>query len=199
MRVAVAIVVVAACSSGKSTTDVPVKPIVPLKHGSAAQPGITTISGFDPASGMHLDDDGDGRRTDTPQPATVAAAHAGRPVDITLRSSPSGAEASVDGRVVGNTPTFSSVMADGAAHEFTFVLPHHTVARYRFVPITSGVIHARLDPVVDEPPGQADEDSPESSPAPAAGSVLVNPPPAPVRPDAIAPQPTPSQGLGPQP
>ena len=173
--------------------------MVAINRPPPPAPGVTTISGFDPSSGMHLDDDG--HRSDVLQPATVAPAHAGKPVDITLRSSPSGAEASVDGRVVGTTPTFSSVMADGAAHEFTFVLPHHTVARYRFVPITSGVIHARLEPVPDEPPPQGDDDdAPETAPEPAAGSVLVDPPPAPVRPDALAPsQPTPSQGLGPPP
>jgi hypothetical protein len=194
VRPGVAFVVLAACSSGKS--DVPVKPIVAIKHAPTS-PGVTTIAGFDPASGLHLDEDG--HRTDTPQPTTVSPAHAGKPVDITLRSSPSGAEVAVDGKVVGNTPTFSSVMADGGAHEFTFMLPHHTVARYRFVPVTSGVIHARLDPVIDEPPQQADDDSPESAPAPAAGSDLVNPPPSPVKPDAVAPPSTPTQGLGPQP
>jgi hypothetical protein len=196
VRLGVALVLVAACGSGKS--DAPVKPVAPVKHAPATPPGITTISGFDPASGLHVDDD-DTHHTDTPQPFTVAAAHAGKPVDITLRSSPTGAEVAVDGRVVGTTPAYSSVMADGGAHEFTFMLPHHTVARYRFVPVTSGVLHARLEPVIDEPPQQADDDSPESAPVPGAGSDLVNPAPAPVRPDAIAPQPTPSQGLGPQP
>jgi hypothetical protein len=191
---ACALLLIAACSGGK--TDAPPKPQPAGKHAPAdRQPGVTTISGFDPQSGMHLDDDG--HRTDPPQPAVVSPAHAGHPIDITLRSSPPGAEVAVDGRNVGTTPTFSSVIADGSEHEFTFVLAHHTVARYRFVPITSGVIHARLEPVADEPP-PTDDDAPEGLPVPGAGSELVAPPPAPVaKPDATAPTATP--GFGPQP
>jgi hypothetical protein len=193
---AATVIALVACSGGK--TDPPPRPPPPVpivKHTPPA--GVTTITGFDPLSGMHLDDDG--HRTDTPQPAVVQPAHAGHPVDITLRSSPSGAEVAVDGRNVGATPTFSTVIADGSEHEFTFVLPHHTVARYRFVPVTSGVLHARLEPVIDEPPSGAegDDDSPEAAPTPGAGSELVAPPPAPVaKPDAAAPSPN---GFGPQP
>ncbi len=85
----------------------------------------------------------------------------GRPIDVILRSTPPAAEASVDGVPLGTTPAYWSGMADGREHEFVFVLPSHAVARYRFVPITSGVIHARLEPISDdvdagvpmEPPG----------------------------------------------
>ncbi|CAN5716457.1 hypothetical protein BH11MYX1_BH11MYX1_22900 [soil metagenome] len=74
----------------------------------------------------------------------------GRPIDVILRSSPPAAEASVDGVAVGPTPAYWSGMADGREHEFVFVLPGHAVARYRFVPITSGVIHARLEAIIED-------------------------------------------------
>ena len=177
----------AACGTSKPSADPPPPP----KHVPADAPaGIKVISGFDPASGMHVDDDG--RRTDVSQPASVSPAHAGKPIDVTLRSSPPGASVAVDGTNVGTTPTFASVIADGSPHEFTFTLPHHTVARYRFVPVTSGVLHARLEPVTEEPV-ILDDEEPESAP----GADLVAPPPAPVaKPDATAPT---SPGLGPQP
>ncbi len=134
----------------------------------------------------------------------------GHPIDITLRSSPPGATASVDGVVVGATPAYWSGTADGHEHEFTFVAPGHAVARYRFVPITSGVIHARLERVAEEPSTGAPDDEPEAAPQPRAGAVLVDPPPAPIaKPDATgepaaptpapAPAPQPSGGMGPQP
>jgi hypothetical protein len=178
----------AACSSSKPV-DPPPQPLA--KHAPVpAPPGVKVISGFDPASGMHVDDDG--RRTDVPVPASVQPAHAGHPIDVTLRSSPPGAQVAVDGSNVGATPTFATVMADGSPHEFVFTLAHHSVARYRFVPVTSGVLHARLEQVADEPP--TDDDSP---PDPVPGVDLVAPPPAPVaKPDATPPAPS---GLGPQP
>ena len=49
----------------------------------------------------------------------------------------------VDGVRLGATP----VVWDGdggVPHEFTFVLAGHTLARYRFVPVTNGVVHGRL-------------------------------------------------------
>lgn len=55
----------------------------------------------------------------------------------------------VDGVVVGTTPTYWSGTAAGRQHEFTFTLAEYQVAHYRFVPVTSGVIHARLIPIGD--------------------------------------------------
>lgn len=187
---------IAACSVGKSDP-APKQGSGSARHApSDAPPGVTTITGFDPNSGMHVDDDG--HHTEIPQPAVVQPTHAGRPIDLTLRSSPPGSQVAVDGRIVGTTPTFSSVVADGSEHEFTFTLPHHTVARYRFVPITSGVIHARLEPVADEPAADPDDDAPEGAPVPGAGSELVNPMPSPMaKPDALPTPPT--GGMGPQP
>ena len=184
----IAALVLAACSSKPAAEPPPgVAKHVPVD----APPGIKVISGFDPSSGLHVDDDG--HRNDVPQPATVQPAHAGKPIDVTLRSSPPGAQVAVDGSNVGTTPTFASVIADGSPHEFTFTLPHHTVARYRFVPVTSGVLHARLEQVTEEPAAIDDEDA-----TPPPGADLVAPPPAPVKPPdaSAAPQP---QGLGPQP
>src|SRR5438445_12904718 len=116
------LVVVVACS-GKTDAPSPA-PAAPAPSVARAAPVVA----FDP--GLDV-----GRR---PPPMT----HPGRPLDVTLRSTPPGADAAVDGIPRGTTPTYWSGEADGREHEFTFVLPGHAVARYRFVPITSGVIHA---------------------------------------------------------
>ena len=112
--------------------------------------------------------------------------HASHPIEITLRSSPPGASAAVDGTVVGTTPAYWAGDADGREHEFTFDLRGFALARYRFVPITSGVIHARLEPIAEETDaGVAAEQA-----LPKTGSVLVAPPPVPATPDAyVAPPP----------
>ena len=119
----------------------------------------------------------------TPPAPNPRAAH---PISITLRSSPPGATAAVDGTVVGTTPAYWGGDADGREHEFTFDLRGFALARYRFVPITSGVVHARLEPIAEETvAGVASEQV-----VPKTGAVLVAPPPAPVAPDAyVAPPP----------
>jgi hypothetical protein len=115
-----------------------------------------------------------------PQPEPVHVAPSGNsgrpshPIEVTLRSTPPGATAAVDGTIVGTTPAYWGGDADGHEHEFTFDLKGFALARYRFVPVTSGVIHARLDPIAEETDAGV---SPESA-APGAGAVLVNPPPA---------------------
>ncbi len=114
------------------------------------------------------------------------AGRAARPIQVTLRSTPPGATAAVDGTVVGTTPAYWGGDADGREHEFTFDLKGFALARYRFVPVTSGVIHARLEPIAEETDAGV---SPESA-APGAGAVLVNPPPA-ANPVDAAPAPTP--------
>lgn len=139
----VVVALTAACPAKKR--DEPVVEPVPVRV--AADAGVrnpmtgVTIEG----SGMHLDDDV-GSRTVQP-PAT--GARQGQ-IQITLHSTPSGATAAVDGVPVGTTPTFWSGAADGKPHDFTFTRPGSAMARYRFVPITSGVIHARLDPIGEE-------------------------------------------------
>jgi hypothetical protein len=148
------------------------------------------------------------RPDDVPHVAPPAPnPHATHPIAITLRSSPPGATAAVDGTPVGTTPAYWGGDADGREHEFTFDLRGYALARYRFVPITSGVIHARLDPIAEE----TDAGVPAEQALPKTGSVLVNPPPAPVTPDAQVAPPSPpltppdaasgapQPGLGPQP
>jgi hypothetical protein len=75
-----------------------------------------------------------------------------RVLEITLRSSPPGATAAVDGRVVGETPTFWRGKMSPNPREFTFVLADHAMARYRFVATTSGVVHATLLPLTNDAP-----------------------------------------------
>jgi hypothetical protein len=205
MRPALVIALVALGAACKDKGEPrPPEPPIKIALGDAGVPGITTLPSYDPTAG-HLDEDV-GRR-----PPPVRPTRPSTPIDVTLRSSPTGAIAAVDGVQVGTTPTYWAGFADGREHEFTFDLPRHALARYRFVPITSGVLHARLLPVSEEPDvGKA---PPEVVPNPITPPI-VNPPPAPVqpRPDAwVAPAPPPTviapadasalapPGLGPQP
>jgi hypothetical protein len=71
-----------------------------------------------------------------------------RTIEITLRSSPAGALVAVDGVVIGPTPAYWRGAVTGRAREFTFVKPDYAMARYRFVPVTSGVVHGTLKPLV---------------------------------------------------
>lgn len=179
-RFAIAVVAaVAACGSPSSSPPAPQPAPAGHGHGDAGVSGITTIHGFDPSSGMHLDEGG-GEHVAPPRPTSRGQ----RPIDVTLRSTPPGAEVAVDGVVVGTTPTYWPGDADGREHEFTFALPGHAVARYRFVPVTSGVIHARLEPIVDEP--DAGVPQPEPEPEPHAAPRPPPPPPTVITPDAAA-------------
>jgi hypothetical protein len=194
--------VVACCAllacRGNSTKPKPTpEPAAPLRLDA----GLHAPSGVDP-SALHLDDDVGGRPV-TPPPAPNRP---GRPIDVTLRSSPPGARVSVDGQPLGNTPNYWSGLADGHEHEFLFTLPRHAIARYRFVPVSSGVIHARLDPIAEDidagvPPPEVvpPRDPPLVVPAPAVPAPVALPAPdAVVTPPADAAAPT-MPGLGPQP
>jgi hypothetical protein len=147
----------------------PVIVLVPA-DGGLSSTAITAPPGVDPSS-MHLDDIG-GHVPIAPRPLPNRERRA---IDVTLRSSPPGARVAVDGTAVGITPSFWSGYADGREHEFVFTLPGHAIARYRFVPVSSGVIHARLEPIVEDrdvgmrPP-------PEVVPTPSPSAVV---PPAP--------------------
>ena len=68
-----------------------------------------------------------------------------------MRSTPPGAVAAVDGITVGPTPTLWEGTVDGRAREFTFVLPGYAIARYRFVPTQSGVVHGTLGRLKAQP------------------------------------------------
>ena len=144
-----------ACSEkADAPAPAPAPKLVPADAAAAPSDGITAIGTFDPDSGVHLDDD----VPPAPPPPAVGptpprpGAH-GKPIDVVLKSSPPGAMAAVDGVQIGPTPTYwNNGAADGREHEFTFVLRGFAAARYRFVPIASGVIHARLEAIADDRP-----------------------------------------------
>jgi hypothetical protein len=187
LRYGLVALVIAGCSGGNE----PSKPADPTPP-AAPPPDAPTVelqpSGvFDPAGGRHLDDDLPPLAT-IPVPAQGRPHGAQRPIDLTLRSTPPGAMAAVDGVQVGPTPTFWSGDANGRVHEFTFVSPHYSVARYRFVPVTSGILFARLDSVAgDEPTPDAGVPPIPMAPVgvlpPAPVPTVITPPPRP-RPDA---------------
>jgi hypothetical protein len=147
--------------------------------------GTTTTPGFDPAGGMDLDDGPVPSRVTPVRPKNRAP----RPIDITLKSSPSGAMAAVDGVPIGLTPTFWPGESDGKEHEFTFTRAGYASARYRFVPITSGVLHVTLQAVAaDLPDGGL---GPLSAPEPAPDAAVAPQAPAPDAASRPAPPPTP--------
>lgn len=88
-----------------------------------------------------------------PESAAAPVAPAGvyappRPrLHLTLRSTPAGAAAAVDGRPVGTTPVFLETEADGRPHEFAFILPGYAPWRAKFPTIRDGVVQATLKPV----------------------------------------------------
>lgn len=157
----------------------PATALTGVDAGVAVDAGITALPTYDPAAGFALDPD------PQPRPGTRAAARDRRTVQLLLRSTPVGAIAAVDGVRLGPTP----VLWDGEAavpHEFTFVLAGHALARYRFAPITGGVVHGRLVKI-------SDEVTPALPPAPALPHAAVRPsappPPPPPAIDAAPPSP----------
>jgi hypothetical protein len=155
----IAAVALVACSSKPD----PPKP-VPVTPSDAAVVAVSTEPG-----GLH-----DEVASHAPP---LPASHPGRPIDIVLRSTPPNAEVAIDGVPHGTTPTYWSGTADGRPHEFTFVLPRHAVARYRFVPVVSGVVHARLEPIAEEPDGGLPPEVVRPSPIPEPAADAATPPP----------------------
>lgn len=196
--VVIALFMASACSGDDEAPPPTKSPAVVLVPGDGGVPSqaVTVPPGVDPSS-VHLDDYSGTHRPTTPQPL---AGRERRAIDVTLRSTPPGAMAAVDGTPIGNTPAFWSGFADGREHQFVFTLPGHAIARYRFVPVSSGVIHARLDPIAEErdagvaPPPEVVPQPPPSAVVPPA------PPPTIVTPDApvVAPNPV-APPVGPQP
>jgi hypothetical protein len=90
------------------------------------------------------------------QPSTPLSSststHVARPAlpkyHVTLRSTPGGALAMVDGHAVGATPIISDVEADGKLHDFVFTLPGYEPWKVKFSPIKDGVVHATLKQIV---------------------------------------------------
>jgi hypothetical protein len=105
-----------------------------------AAPAATDLGGF------HLDTGGADiwkPRRDKRNPS--------RTLRLTLRSSPPGAMAQVDGVPVGVTPTYWEGAATGKPRNFVFTLRGYSMARYRFVPVTDGVVHGKLDKLTSLP------------------------------------------------
>jgi hypothetical protein len=177
VRVAICLACAAACSSKPAPS--PVEQAVPHDAGA-----VVEQAPFDPLTDAPI-----GRA-----PSRPAAPRASHPIDVILRSSPPSATVAIDGVLVGTTPTYWAGEANGREHEFLFVRKGYAYARYRFVPITSGVVHARLEPVA--------EDSDAGVP-PEVIRLPDEPPPPPARrpplPDAAPPRDEPATGPGPQP
>ncbi len=169
-----------ACSGSSSSDDKHEPP--PAPADAAVSDGITSFGSPDPNA--HVDDD-----PTLPRVARPPTKRPGRQIEILLRSSPSGAMASVDGLQVGPTPTYW-IGETGAEHEFTFSMPKHALARYRFFPIATGTLHARLDPVANAidagvPPAHLVQPSPIPPPETLVTPAPVVPTPAPVVPVVI--------------
>ncbi|HEY1816820.1 MAG TPA: hypothetical protein VGG74_30945 [Kofleriaceae bacterium] len=154
---------------------------------AAADAGVRVVVPPVPVAPGPYDDDDAAHHVS----ASPASGRNGRQIDVTLRSTPPGAQAAVDGIVIGPTPAFWNGIADGHEHEFTFVLPRHAIARYRFVPITSGVIHARLIPV--------SEDVDAGVPPPEVVPPSMVPPAPPPDPPLLAPDAGTANPYGPVP
>ena len=190
----VLVVVLAGCGGDDGAETKPPPPPMPgYLVDAAAEATPTVLPSYDPASGYHLDDAEGGtaaRRTERTAPRER------RVLQLMLKSTPSGALAAVDGKVLGRTPLFWEGEFTGREREFTFVLPGYTMARYRFVPIKDGFVHGRLEkvstdgdagvPVIPSPPQPGDETY--SGPAPSSAAVVPERPP-PRRPSAPPPGP----------
>ncbi|HEY4238875.1 MAG TPA: hypothetical protein VGM88_03635 [Kofleriaceae bacterium] len=131
-----------ACGGGRKDPPVHDAPAVAVPE-PVAPPEVPPPVATGP---VHYDDDVPDHR-----PSRAGGARAGRPIEILLRSSPVIAQVAVDGRPLGATPQLWQGEADGKLHEFTFRANGYALARYRFLPITSGVVHASLEVITDEP------------------------------------------------
>ena len=94
--------------------------------------------------GFHLDD---GKVEYYRPKKRPVAPRVSRRIYLNLVSTPAGAIASIDGQRIGATPTYWEGRATGKARYITFVLPGYVMKRYRFVPVTSGTVHAPLERV----------------------------------------------------
>ena len=190
-RVAVLLVVIAGCGDRDATPrrDHEPPPPPPLDAGARSAGPVP----IDPGNTLHLDDDV------VKRPAPTGPSRQGKPIDIILRSTPSGAVAAVDGVTVGPTPAYWGGATDGHSHDFTFTLAGYELAYYRFVPITSGVVHARLVPVGEDnnPHPGADPEARPSRRNPAPPPTVIDPPSAPPPAPAPAPAPAPEPALAP--
>jgi hypothetical protein len=139
----------------------------PASRSTAPGTATAATAGQDPSS-FHLDDPD----VEYEVPRRSSRSRRGRQIEIVLRSSPPGAVAAVDGVAIGPTPSLWQGFTDTTPREFTFVLPGYAIARYRFIPTRSGIVHGTLEPikVEEEPgrPGRAGGDRAARGPAPQA-------------------------------
>ena len=192
------VVAIAACSSKSDPPPAPPPPVI----ADAGVDGITAIVAFDPASGMHLDDDSNS----APGKPSRRPKVQGVPIGILLKSEPTNANVSVDGEYLGVTPKYWSGTADGTEHVFAFTKANYALAHYKFVPISSGVLHATLVRVSSGETLDAGLD-PIIAPTFAPDAAIAPPPtvvPPRPTPDAAPVEPEPSDGpepsgAGPQP
>ena len=182
MRIPVAAVLVllAACSGKKreQQPDQAPAPVGTIVHTDGGVSGVITT--VDPGGAMHMDEDVTAHNIQ-PQPQPNRPGH---PIDVTLRSTPPGAQVAVDGTVIGTTPAYWAGTADGHEHEFVFTMRGFAIARYRFVPVASGVIHCHLDPIREETDAGVPAPPPEVMSQHPPGPPTVNPPSPPTLPDA---------------
>jgi hypothetical protein len=177
MRVLAALVAIAACRGDDASTSAPSAPPTvntPIDAAPTPVDAITFIAARD-AAATHLDDDPEGVSTGT----GGVAPRSRRNLEILLRSTPPGAIAVVDGRRIGTTPTYWEGEFTGRSREFVFLLPGHALARYKFVPTSSGIVHARLT--------QITSDSDAAMPDYPLPAEQPDPPPPPRRPVDAAP------------
>lgn len=142
-----------ACSGEKSERAAAANaPPTPVAADAATPPpvyvdagaGATAEPTFAPSTEFHLDEPPAAR------PGMRIAARDRKPGQLLLRSTPTGAIAAVDGVRIGATPVLWEGVLDGQTHEFTFVMAGHALARYRFVPVTSGIVHGTLVKLTDD-------------------------------------------------
>jgi hypothetical protein len=195
LSVVLALTTLVACSSKKQEEPEKSEP-APLGTLVRGDAGVTAVvTGVDPAT-LHMDDN----VAPPPVQAPAQPSRPGRPIDVTLRSTPPGAQVAVDGTVIGNTPSFWSGMADGREHEFVFTMRGYAIARYRFVPVASGVIHGRLDAIHEETDAGVPTPPPEvMSPRPPTSPSINPPSPPTIVPDAPSPTTSPLPGPVPGP
>lgn len=171
VRAPFALLVVAACGSGESPPPAPTPPVQ-----LAADAGTADAEALQAGEG---------------KPSTPARPT--RPIEIVMRSSPVPARVYIDGKEEGVTPFVWQ--GTTGLHEFVFDAPGFGMQRYRYAPITNGVMHPRLERVADDidagvlPPPEV---VPPQPPAPVTVDVDAQPAP-------IAPVDAPAAPIGPAP
>jgi len=138
------------CSGDDSGDSNKTKPAAQVSETTDA--GVVDAAAKQPAQDLHpgLHFDSYNPETDRTVPTRRTRRDRNDDLELLLRSSPPGARAEVDGKPVGVTPVLYRAPRDGKARQFTFVRAGYSMARYRFVPTRSGIVHGTLE-ALDEP------------------------------------------------